>query len=283
MITTEQIKALREQTGVSIMQCKKALEEAEGNAEKALIILKKKGGEIAAKKSDREAHDGTVVVREGNGKAVITVLHCETDFVAKNEDFVTAAHKLADIAFEQGEDAAREAATEIVNAVVLKIGEKIELGSIETIEGPVIGAYGHHTGRNAVVVVLSAGDSTVAKDIAMHTAAMKPTYITREEIPASAVDTARELFAKEVAESGKPEDIQKKMLQGKLDAYFQEQTLLDQPFFKNPDMTIGQLLEKNGATIVSVTKKGARIIHNVHHGYNSILCFPSRIRRALWV
>lgn len=248
-ITTEQVKELRDKTGVSVMQCRKALEETDGDMEKALIILRKKGAEVAEKKSDRSAADGLVVIKNDGKRAVTLILNCETDFVARNDDFVTLAQKLVDIAWEKGEAAAREEAPALINDVVLKIGENIQLGSIDEVKGDTVGVYTHHTGKTAAVVVLTGGNSEVARDIAMHVAAMKPSFLSVDEITDEVKASVTEVLQKEVAESDKPEDIKQKILEGKLSGYFKEQTLLDQPFFKQPEKTIAQYTGDNGAAI----------------------------------
>ncbi|MBP6931618.1 MAG: translation elongation factor Ts [Candidatus Pacebacteria bacterium] len=253
-ITTELIKELRDSTGVSVMQCRKALEEAEGDMEKALLVLKKKSSDIAMKKADREAHEGAITVISNGNKTVIFTLYCETDFVAKNEDFVNLANTLANKALNEGVEAMKESSTELINTVVQKCGEKIELGKVELVEGDVVGSY-VHMGKTAVVVSLEGGSTEIARDIAMHIAAMKPAYITREEIDEKASSAVREMFAKEVSESDKPEDIKAKMLEGKISTYFKEQTLLDQSFIKNPDITIATLLSNNKAVIKSVSRE----------------------------
>lgn len=228
------------------MQCKKALEETDGDLEKALVILRKKGSEIAAKKADRSAADGLIVTRVANGKALTLILNCETDFVARNEGFVTLANTLADIAVKEGAAAAQEQAPALISDVVLKIGENIQLGLIEELAGPVVSSYVHHTGKVGAVVVLSAGTEVLAKDIAMHIAAMKPAYLSTADVPAAAKESALAVFKKEVDESGKPEEMKAKILEGKIDAYFKEQILLDQPFFKAGDKSISSLLKESG-------------------------------------
>lgn len=248
-ITTEQVKELRDATGVSVMQCRKALEEAQGDMEKALIMLRKKGAEIAEKKSDRAAADGLVVIKNDGKRALALILNCETDFVAKNDDFVALAEKLATIAWESGETKAREEAPALINDVVLKIGENIQLGAINELTGETVGSYTHHTGKAASVVVLRGGNQEVARDIAMHVAAMKPAFLSETDITEEAKAAVIEVLKKEVDESNKPEDIKAKMLEGKLASYFKEQTLLDQPFFKNPEKTIRQLAQEAGAAV----------------------------------
>jgi elongation factor Ts len=247
-ITTEQIKELRDATGVSVMQCKKALEEAGGNMEKALMVLKKKSTEIASKKSDREAKDGLVVIKTGKGKVVLTVLNCETDFVAKNSDFINLANQIADMALAEGADSAKAKAQDMISPVVQKIGENIQFNKILTLEGENIGSYVHN-GKAGVAVSLVGGTPELAREVAMHIAAMKPEYGTKEEIPADMVSSVKELFIKEVDATGKPQEMKDKIMQGKIDAYFKERTLLEQPFIKNPDTTVGKLLEQNKATL----------------------------------
>jgi len=249
-ITAELVKELRDSTGVSVMQCKNALEEAEGDMEKALIILKKKSSSIAMKKADRNATDGIIVVREMEGKCLLITLHSETDFVARNEDFINLANSLADLAAKEGVEVMKEKSLEMINPVVQKVGEKIELGKVEVIEGSTIGSYVHGTKR-AVIVTLTGGTSELAKDIAMHIAAMKPAFVKADDITEEDKAKVIEVFEKEVAESDKPEDIKKKMLEGKIGTYFKEQTLMDQPFIKNPEQTIAQLLQSKGAVFVN--------------------------------
>ncbi len=252
-ITTELVKQLRDATGISVMQCKKALEEAEGDMDKALAILKKNSADIALKKADREVKAGSINIKSGEEKAVMVSLLCETDFVAKNEDFVSLLSKLTDKAFSDGVEKMKEESKEMIDQVIQKTGEKIELGNVEEIKGNVLGTYTHNA-KVGVVVSLTGGNSDVARDIAMHITAMKPEYISETEIGADARKTMEEIFAKEVEGVNKPEDIKKKMLEGKIATYFKEKTLLDQPFIKNPDKTIRELLKQNNAEIKEVKR-----------------------------
>ncbi len=253
-INAQLVKELRDATGVSVMQCKNALEEAEGDMEKALIILKKKSSSIAMKKADREAHEGTIVVLEKEGKALLLTLHSETDFVAKNEDFTTLAKTLATTALEQGIENMKESSLDVINPVVQKVGEKIELGKVEEITGETVGAY-VHAGKSAVVVSLQGGTKELAKDIAMHIAAMKPAFTSQDQITEADKAKVIEVFEKEVAASDKPQEIKAKMLEGKIATYFKEQTLMDQPFIKNPDMSISQLLLSNKAVLIQFVRE----------------------------
>ena len=249
-ITAELVKQLRDSTGVSVMQCKNALEEAGGEMEKALIILKKKSSSIAMKKSDRNAKDGIIIIKENGNKTLMLVLHTETDFVSKNDDFINLANRLADMAMEEGVETMKSKSLEVINEVVQKVGEKIELGKVEEINGSVIGSYVHNN-KSAVVVSLSGGTKELARDIAMHIAAMKPVYTTSNEITEDDRKKVTEVFEKEVAESDKPEEIKKKMLEGKISTYFKEQTLMDQFFIKDGEMKIENLLKNKNAKLVS--------------------------------
>jgi elongation factor Ts len=252
-ITTELIKELRDATGISVMQCKRALEEAEGDMKKALAILKKTSSDIALKKADRAANDGAVTIKEGNGKSVLVALRCETDFVSRNEDFTTLLSKLGDIALTNGVEKMKEGAKDMIDPVIQKTGENIGLGEAYEVVGDVRGNYNHNN-KIAVVVSLEGGNAELAKDIAMHIAAMKPEYIDRSEVTEEAQNLITEVFQKEVANVDKPEEIKKKMLEGKIATYFKEKTLLDQPFIKNPEETIAKLLEKNKAKIKEVKR-----------------------------
>jgi len=252
-ITTELVKELRDATGISVMQCKRALEEAGGNMDKALAILKKTSSDIASKKKDRELKDGRVMVKSNDNKSVLVALQCETDFVAKNEDFTNLLEKITDKALTEGIEKTKEDVKELIDPVIQKTGENIGLGEIYELEGKIIGNYVHNN-KIAVMVSLDGGNQELAKDIAMHMTAMKPEYIQASDIDTNAKKTMTEVFEQEVAKIDKPEEIKKKMLEGKISTYFKERTLLDQPFIKNGDETVGQLLEKNKAQIKEVKK-----------------------------
>jgi len=253
IITTELIKELRDTTGISIMQCKRALEEAEGDMKKALAILKKTSSDIALKKAGREAKDGRVMIKSKDSKSVLVSLHCETDFVSKNEDFVNLLGVLTEKALNDGVLKTQEEAKNIIDPVIQKTGENIQLGEIYEVTGEVLGSYVHND-KMAVIVSLTGGTSELARDVAMHITAMKPEYITPEEITEEAKETMLEIFQKEVASIDKPEDIKKKMLDGKITTYFKEKTLLEQPFIKNGDQTVGKLLESAQAKIKEVKR-----------------------------
>ena len=252
-ISIEQVKELRDQTGVSIMQCKKALEEADGDFEKALIILKKQSGAAAAKRAGRDAQEGVVVVKADESRAMICTLNCETDFVAKNEDFKALAEELLEKAYNDGIDTMKEASADAIALGIQKTGENIQLGEINEIKGSVIGAYSHNT-KNSAVVALSGGTPELAKDIAMQIIAMKATYITEDEIPEEDKNKARDHFKEELDKEDKPEEMKAKILEGKLASYFKDQVLMSQAFIKDPSKTISGLLKEAGDVTIESYK-----------------------------
>jgi elongation factor Ts len=252
-ITTEQIKELRDSTGISVMQCKRALEEADGNMEKALAILKKTSSDIALKKADRSLNSGSVMIKSEGNKTVLVGLLCETDFVAKNEDFTSLLEKITALVLKDGIEKMKAGAKEMIDQIIQKTGENIQLGEVYEIIGDVVGNYVHNN-KTGVIVSLIGGNVDLAKDIAMHITAMKPEYISQNEIIEDVKNTMLEVFEKEVANINKPEEIKKKMLEGKMATYFKEKTLLDQAFIKNGDETVGQLLEKAKAKIKEVKR-----------------------------
>ncbi|MCA9353443.1 translation elongation factor Ts [Candidatus Nomurabacteria bacterium] len=247
-IGAEAVKELRDKTGVSVMQCKKALEEAEGDMEKALLILQKKSSEIMAKKADRDSSDGIITIKQSGNKVAISKISCETDFVSKNEEFVKFAEEVTEKLLDS-EDAAKEYAESKISELVQKIGENIQVKELESYDGETIGLYVHHDKKSGSVIILKGGTPELAKDIAMHATAMRPQYLKRDDVDSDTLEKMTELFREEIKESGKPEDIQEKMLKGKVDSYLKEITLLEQPFIKDGEKTISRLLEDNSATI----------------------------------
>jgi elongation factor Ts len=235
------------------MQCKRALEEAEGDLKKALAILKKVSGDIALKKMSREIKAGSVSIKTKGSKAVLVSLGCETDFVAKNEDFVNLLNKLADMALAEGVEKMKAGAKEMIDPIIQKTGENIQLGDASEVAGGVLGSYLHNN-KIGVIVALEGGNSELAKDIAMHIAAMKPEYLSQNEITPETKKIMLEVFQKEIIDLNKPEEIKKKILDGKMTTYFKEKTLLDQVFIKDAEVTISQLLEKNHAKIKEIKR-----------------------------
>lgn len=217
------------------MACKKALEEANGNEEKAIELLRKKGEAKAADRAERSTGEGVVAIAETEGKAAIIKLGCETDFVAKGEDFIAAAKDIAEKVLNEGENFD---ASGIASELSLKLGEKIEAGKKKLVEAKVIGSYVHSNNKIGVIVALSGGETETARDIAMHAAAMNPAYLSPEGVSQESVEKEKEIWKEEL--KGKPENIMDQIMAGKEKKFREEQALTKQAFVKNPDQTVEQ-------------------------------------------
>jgi elongation factor Ts len=247
-ISIDLVKELRNKTGVSIMQCKKALIEADGDLEKAKIALTKKSGEIAAKKGDRELGAGVVVVKNVDGKTIILEFACETDFVANNAEFKEVAEKVA-------EAVVREEETETLQAeATQKFGERTEVVRSEIFESSNLGSYVHNGVIGAVVEFNNEVDEAFGKDIAMHIAAQNPKYLAETDIAEEERVKAEETLREEVAD--KPAEMQEKILEGKMKSFFKERVLMTQGFIKDPSKTIADLLNEKGVEIVRFVRFG---------------------------
>ena len=262
-ITASMVKELRERTGAGMMECKKALVEADGDLDAAAEALRTAGAAKADKKAGRVAADGRVVIKANGSKAVIAEINSETDFVAKDENFIGFAEAVASAALESGVvDAAALAEVSIGDAtievarteLVQKVGENISVRRADIIEnaGP-IGTYTHGA-RIGAVVALEGGDEELARDIAMHVAAINPTCIDEAGVPAETLETEKRIFTEQAAESGKPPEIIEKMIGGRINKFLKEITLVGQPFVKDDKQTVGQLLKGAGASVVSFTR-----------------------------
>lgn len=240
-VTAAAVASLRSRTGVSMMQCKKALEEAGGDEEKAIEILRSKGEAQAVKKADREQAEGFIFTGSKGDKTALVTVHCETDFVSRSEDFQTFGSELISMALDEG-DAFETAATERVNAAIQQLGENISLGKFVVIEGPSVGAYVHTNGKIGVIVGLDGGSEEAARDVAMHAAAMNPSYVSPEEVPAEDVDKEKEIWKEQLASEGKPAEIMEKIMIGKEKKFREESALITQPFVKNPDRSVQEHL-----------------------------------------
>ncbi|MED2973297.1 translation elongation factor Ts [Fictibacillus sp. B-59209] len=263
-VTAQMVKELREKTGAGMMDCKKALTETNGDMEKAIDFLREKGIAKAAKKADRIAAEGlTSVVVDGN-KAVILEVNSETDFVAKNENFTALISVLAKHLLEANVSSVEEALSseiksegisvnDYLNNAIAKIGEKISLRRFQIIEkgeNAVFGAYLHMGGRIGVLsVVEGTNDEAVAKDVAMHVAAVNPRYITRDAVSEEEVAREREVLTQQALNEGKPENIVAKMVEGRLGKFFEEICLNDQSFVKDPDQKVGKYVASKGGTV----------------------------------
>jgi elongation factor Ts len=262
-ITAQMVKELREKTGAGMMDCKKALQETDGDMEKAIDFLREKGIAKAAKKADRIAAEGLTSIQTEGNEAVILEVNSETDFVAKNEGFQTLVKELAAHLLKNKPANVEEAVVQTmengatvadhINAAIAKIGEKLTLRRFEIktkTDNDAFGAYLHMGGRIAVLTVLEGTtDSAAAKDVSMHIAALNPKYVSRDQVSQEEVEHEREVLTQQALNEGKPEKIVAKMVEGRLGKYFEDVCVLDQTFVKNPDQKVRQFVESKGATV----------------------------------
>ncbi|MCD5322713.1 MULTISPECIES: translation elongation factor Ts [Pontibacillus] len=263
-VTAKQVKELREQTGAGMMDCKKALTETDGDMEKAVEWLREKGISKAAKKADRIAAEGSASIEVDGNTAVIFELNAETDFVTKNDQFKAMLSELGqhlvkqqpatvEEALEQPLHGEGDSLQDYITSQVAKIGEKISLRRFEIVtkgDNDAFGAYTHMGGRIGVLSVLEGTtDEAVAKDIAMHAAAVNPRYVTRDEVPEEEINGEREVLKKEALNEGKPEHIVEKMVEGRLNKFYEGIVLTEQAFVKDPDQKVKQYVSEKGASI----------------------------------
>lgn len=237
-VTIDQIKTLREKTGVSTMACKKALEEAGGDDEKALDLLRKKGEAKAASRSDRTTAHGVIAVSHGDGKSAMLAIGCETDFVAINEDFIAIVQTLADKLLAEGEDV--DISEEIAD-LNIKMGEKIEVSNKKVVEGAHISTY-VHMNKIGALISLSGGDEGLGKQLAMHITAANPSVLAPEDVDSAIVDKEKEIWIDQLKQEGKPENILEKIMEGKEKKFRETNALLTQNFVVNPEMKVKDLL-----------------------------------------
>lgn len=263
-VTVGMIKELREATGVGMMDCKKALIEADGDVEVAGENLRKAGLAKADKKASRIAAEGKIFAAANDKKAVLVEVNCETDFVAKDEGFLEYASKVADAALTiEGDSVADLLNVEVDGstlddtrqAMVLKIGENIQVRRMSSVGGgdSVVGNY-VHMGKIGVTVELEGGTPELCQDIAMHVAAMNPQYATKEDVSPEALAKEREILTAQAADSGKPAEIVEKMVEGRIRKYLEEICLVSQTFVKTNDKTVGKLIEEAGAKLIGFTR-----------------------------
>ncbi|KTD00160.1 Elongation factor Ts (EF-Ts) [Legionella geestiana] len=263
-ITASLVMELRARTGAGMMECKKYLTMTEGDIEKAITEMRKDGQAKADKKKDRVAAEGVIVAaRSADGKsAVMLEINSETDFVARDASFVEFAAKVADTALHTAVNdidtlagkpvhGAESTVEEARQHLVAKIGENIQLRRLHQLSAEgVVGCYLHGS-RIGVMVALRGGDEALARDIAMHIAATRPLVVLREQVPAEAIENEREIFMAQARESGKPQDIINKMIEGRISKFVDEVSLVGQPFVKDPNKKIAQLLKEHNAEVVS--------------------------------
>jgi elongation factor Ts len=258
-ISASMVKELRERTGAGMMECKKALVESDGDIDAAVELLRKSGQAKADKKSGRVAADGRVVISADGLKAAMVEINSETDFVAKDENFVKFAEAVAACALKSGAADVDALATKALGdgrtveeartELVTKVGENISVRRFSLIDAADhLGSYAHGA-RIGAMVSLQGGNDELARDIAMHVAATNPVCVDEDGVPVDTLERERRIFAEQAAESGKPAEIVEKMVTGRVAKYLKEVTLLGQPFVKDPDVTVGKLLKAAGAEV----------------------------------
>jgi len=269
-ITAAEVNKLRKQTGAGMMDCKKALQEAEGDMDKAIEILRLKGQKVAAKRSDREASEGAILsgVNAEGTLGVVLSLNCETDFVAKNEAFIGVAQTLLDLAIAEGCEskdsilALNYPGSDITVADKIveetgKIGERIEIGDLQIAKGDSVAAYIHPGNRLATVVGFSGSiNDSVGRDVAMQAAAMAPVAVDQSSIPADLIEKERAIGKDLAIQEGKPADLAEKIAEGRLNKWYKEVTLVNQPFIKDNKQTVAKYVagECPGAAVSSFSR-----------------------------
>ena len=241
-ITPEQVAKLRARTGSGILDAKNALEEAKGNEDLAIDILRKKGKAQAVKKADRAQSEGAIFIAASANKAAVVQVKCETDFVGRSEVFQKFGQSLADKLLKEGKSGFDTFAAEKIPAAVLELGENISLGDVKEVSAPVIGTYVHSNRKIGVVVGLEGGTTEQAADTAMHGAAMNPMYVHPSQVSEDAVMKEKEIWKEQMKGDKKPPEIQEKIMLGKEKKFREENALLTQPFVKDQGMTVEKML-----------------------------------------
>lgn len=262
-ITAALVKELRERTGAGMMDCKKALQETNGDIEAAIENMRKSGQAKAAKKAGRVAAEGVILTKTEGNVGTLVELNCETDFVARDENFLSFGGKVIDAAFANKEtDVEKLKATaidggtveEVRETLVAKIGENMTVRRVITIEGgDLVEAY-VHGGRIGVLVAITGGDEELAKDLAMHVAASAPQFVKPEDVDAEVVDRERQIQLDIAMQSGKPQEIAEKMVEGRMRKFTGEISLTGQAFVKDPSMTVGDLLKQKNADVLTFVR-----------------------------
>ena len=266
--TIADIKALREQLGTGMVDTKKALEEADGDVEKATEILRLKGAKGNAKRADRSTSEGLIAARESAGAVTLIELACETDFVAKNERFIALADKVADAVAAVGADsveaalaapAGAQTVEQLISDEAAIIGEKVELRKVRTVKGENLSVYMHRTSKDlppqiGVAVAYSGTDAETARSIAQHISFANPSYLTREDVPAADVEKEREIVTEISRNEGKPEAALPKIVEGRVTAYFKQVALLEQDYAKDNKLSVAQVAKDAGITVTDFAR-----------------------------
>jgi elongation factor Ts len=264
-ISAAMVKELRERTGAGMMECKKALTENNGDIEAAIEAMRIAGQAKAAKKAGRVAAEGVIAVANDGKRAAMVELNSETDFVSKGDDFQGFAQEIAEAVLKHSpadldvlNNATLDSGATVEKTrqdLIAKIGENISVRRFHIVngDGGTLGVYRHGV-RIGVLVDMQGGDADLAKDIAMHIAASRPVCVKADEVPQDMLDKEREIFSAQAKESGKPDNIIEKMVDGRIKKYLAEVTLLGQPFVKDPDQTVEKLLSKAGASVLSFSR-----------------------------
>lgn len=257
-ISASQVKELREMTGVGMMECKKALVETDGDLEKAVDLLRSNSALKAEKKASRVAADGMLVIHQDQGSVLAVEINTETDFAAKDEKFQVFCNNIKDYLAKNEinnvEDLNEVFASER-EALVQAIGENIQIRRMVKIsDGGSIGTYLHTDGKLAAIVSIDSLDDELAKDLAMHVAASNPNCVTADQVDQELIARERAIYEAQAAESGKDPSIMEKMIEGKLNRFLSEITLVSQPFVKNPDQTVQALLSEKSANVLSMSR-----------------------------
>ncbi|MCG3736162.1 elongation factor Ts [Vibrio cincinnatiensis] len=253
-VTAALVKELRERTGAGMMECKKALVETNGDIELAIENMRKSGAAKAAKKAGNIAAEGTIIIKEGAGIAALVEINCQTDFVAKDGNFLGFANEVAEAALASKSDveALQAQFEETRIALVAKIGENINIRRVQYIEGQDLASYSH--GARIGVVVAGAADAETLKHIAMHVAASRPEYVNPEDVPADVVAKEREVQVEIAMNEGKPKEIAEKMVEGRMKKFTGEVSLTGQPFVMEPKKTVGEILKEKGSSVTSFVR-----------------------------
>ena len=263
-ITASMVKELRDRTGAGMMECKKALVETNGDLESAVEALRKSGQAKADKKASRVAADGRIVIAQDGNKAVVVEVNSETDFVAKDENFVAFTDAIAAAALASGTTDVEAFASEKLadgrtveearTELIAKVGENIGVRRIQAVASDDVLVGYTHGARIGSVVALNGGDEELARDIAMHVAATNPLCIDEDGVPAETLENERRILTEQAQDSGKPADIVEKMVAGRVKKYLKEITLLGQPFVKDPDMSVGKLVANANAKVTDFVR-----------------------------